>query len=42
VLLVLKSQDGATVRAALAVLESRHRSGGKSPALAAALRIGSW
>jgi ATP/maltotriose-dependent transcriptional regulator MalT len=42
VLLVLKSQDGATVRAALAVLESRHRSGGKSPALAAALRIGYW
>jgi len=42
VLLVLKSQDGDTVRAALAVLESRHRSGGKSPALAAALRIGYW
>ena len=42
VLLVLKSQDGATVRAALAVLESRHRSGGKSPALRAALRIGYW
>jgi ATP/maltotriose-dependent transcriptional regulator MalT len=42
VLLVLKSQDGATVRAALAVLESRHRSGGKSAALAAALRIGYW
>jgi LuxR family maltose regulon positive regulatory protein len=42
VLLVLKSRDGATVRAALAVLESRHRSGGKSPALAAALRIGYW
>ncbi len=42
VLLVLKSQDGATVRAALAVLESRHRSGGKSPALAAALRVGYW
>jgi ATP/maltotriose-dependent transcriptional regulator MalT len=42
VLLVLKSQDGATVRAALAVLESRHRSGGNSPALAAALRIGYW
>jgi LuxR family maltose regulon positive regulatory protein len=41
-LLVLKSQDGATVRAALAVLESRHRSGGKSPALRAALRIGYW
>ena len=42
VLLVLKSRDGATVRAALAVLESRHRSGGKSAALAAALRIGYW
>jgi LuxR family maltose regulon positive regulatory protein len=42
VLLVLKSQDGATVRAALAVLERRHRSGGKSSALAAALRIGYW
>jgi ATP/maltotriose-dependent transcriptional regulator MalT len=41
-LLVLKSQDGATVRAALAVLESRFRSGGKSPALAAALRVGYW
>jgi LuxR family maltose regulon positive regulatory protein len=41
-LLVLKSQDGATVRAALAVLESRHRSGGNSPALTAALRIGYW
>jgi LuxR family maltose regulon positive regulatory protein len=42
VLLVLKSQDGATVRAALAVLERRHRSGGKSSALAAALRVGYW
>jgi LuxR family maltose regulon positive regulatory protein len=42
VLLVLKSRDGATVRAALAVLESRHRSSGKSPALAAALRVGYW
>ena len=42
VLLVLKSHDGATVRAALAVLEIRHRSGGKSPALAAALRVGYW
>ena len=42
VLLVLKSQDGATVRAALAVLEIRHRSGAKSPALAAALRVGYW
>jgi hypothetical protein len=41
-LLVLKSQDGATVRAAFAVLEDRHRSGGKSPALAAALRVGYW
>jgi LuxR family maltose regulon positive regulatory protein len=42
VLLVLKSQDCATVRTALAVLENRHRSGGKSPALAAALRVGYW
>ena len=42
VLLVLKSQDGAKVRAALAVLESRYQSGGKSPALAAALRVGYW
>jgi DNA-binding CsgD family transcriptional regulator len=42
VLLVLKSQDGATLRAALGVLESRHRSGGKSPALGTALRIGYW
>jgi len=42
VLLVLKSQDGATVRAALAVLESRHQSGRKSSALAAALRVGYW
>ena len=42
VLLVLKSHDGATVRAALAVLESRQRSGGRSSALAAALRIGYW
>jgi LuxR family maltose regulon positive regulatory protein len=42
VLLVLKSRDGATVRAALAVLESRHRSSGKSPALAAALRVAYW
>jgi ATP/maltotriose-dependent transcriptional regulator MalT len=41
-LLVLKNQDGATVRAALAVLESRFRSGGKSPALALALRVGYW
>jgi LuxR family maltose regulon positive regulatory protein len=42
VLLVLKSRGGATVRAALAVLENRHRSGRKSPALAAALRVGYW
>jgi len=42
VLLVLKSQDGATVRAALAVLESRHQSGRRSCALAAALRVGYW
>jgi ATP/maltotriose-dependent transcriptional regulator MalT len=42
VLLVLKSQNGAAVRAALAVLESRHRSGGRSPALAAVLRVGYW
>jgi ATP/maltotriose-dependent transcriptional regulator MalT len=41
-LFVLKSQDGANVRAALAVLESRFRSGGNSPALAAALRVGYW
>src|ERR1700678_1969548 len=42
VLLVLKSQDPATVHAALAVLESRYWSSGKSPALAAALRVGYW
>jgi LuxR family transcriptional regulator, maltose regulon positive regulatory protein len=42
VLIVLKSQDCARVRAALAVLESRHRPGGRSSALAAALRIGYW
>jgi ATP/maltotriose-dependent transcriptional regulator MalT len=42
VLVVLKSQDSATVRAALAVLETRHRLGGKSPALAAVLRVGYW
>jgi ATP/maltotriose-dependent transcriptional regulator MalT len=42
VLLVLKSEDGPTVHAALAVLESRYRSGGKSPALAVALRVGYW
>jgi hypothetical protein len=39
---VLKSHDGVTVRAALALLESRHQSGGKSSALAAALRVGYW
>ena len=42
VLLVLKSHDGPTVRTALAVLESRHQLRGKSPALAAALRVGYW
>jgi ATP/maltotriose-dependent transcriptional regulator MalT len=42
VLFVLKSKDSATVRAALAVLEGHHRSGGKSPALAVALRVGYW
>jgi LuxR family maltose regulon positive regulatory protein len=42
VLLVLKSQDGATVRAALAVLEYRNQSGGRSSALAAVLRVGYW
>jgi ATP/maltotriose-dependent transcriptional regulator MalT len=42
VLLVLESQDGGAMPAALAVLESRHRSGGNSPALAAVLRIGYW
>jgi LuxR family transcriptional regulator, maltose regulon positive regulatory protein len=42
VLLVLRSQDGATVRAALAVLERRHRSSGKSTALAAIVRVGYW
>ena len=42
VLVVLKSQDCDAMRAALAVLESRHRSGGRSPALATALRIGYW
>jgi ATP/maltotriose-dependent transcriptional regulator MalT len=41
-LLVLKSQDGASVRTALAVLESRFQSNGRSAALAAALRIGYW
>jgi LuxR family maltose regulon positive regulatory protein len=42
VLVVLKSRDAPTVRAALAVLERRHRSSGKSSALAAALRVGYW
>jgi LuxR family maltose regulon positive regulatory protein len=42
VLVVLKSQDCTAVRAALAVLERRHRSGGRSPALATVLRIGYW
>jgi ATP/maltotriose-dependent transcriptional regulator MalT len=42
VLFVLKSHDGATVRAALTVLEGRHRSGGRSIALTAALRVGYW
>jgi ATP/maltotriose-dependent transcriptional regulator MalT len=42
VLLVLKSQDGATVCSALAVLERRHRSRGKSSSLTAALRVGYW
>jgi LuxR family transcriptional regulator, maltose regulon positive regulatory protein len=42
VLLVLQSQDGATVRAALGVLEIRYRSSGKSSALATALRVGYW
>jgi LuxR family maltose regulon positive regulatory protein len=42
VLVVLKCQDDCTVHAALAVLEDRHLSGGKSPALAAALRVGYW
>jgi LuxR family transcriptional regulator, maltose regulon positive regulatory protein len=41
-MIVLKSHDGATVRGALAVLESRHRSGGNSSALTATLRIGYW
>jgi ATP/maltotriose-dependent transcriptional regulator MalT len=41
-LFVLKNRDGAIVRAALAVLESSFKSNGKSPALAAALRIGYW
>src|SRR6202012_3485292 len=40
ILLVLTSYDGATVRSALAVLEKRHRSSGRSSALAAMLRIG--
>jgi len=42
VLLVLKSEDGTTARAAIAVLESRHRSRGMSPALTTALRVGYW
>jgi LuxR family maltose regulon positive regulatory protein len=42
VLLVLTSKDCAIVRMALTVLENRHRSGGNSPALAAALRVGYW
>ncbi len=42
VLLVLKSHDEATVRAAIAVLERRHRSAGRSSALAAPLRVGYW
>jgi LuxR family maltose regulon positive regulatory protein len=42
VLLVLQSQDCASVRMALAVLESRWQSRGRSPALAAALRVGYW
>jgi ATP/maltotriose-dependent transcriptional regulator MalT len=42
VLSVLKSQDGATLRAAVAVLEHRHRLGRQSTALSAALRIGYW
>ena len=39
---MLRSQDDATVRTALDVLENRHQLGGKSPALAAALRVGYW
>ena len=42
VLLVLKNKDGATVRAALAVLENRLHSDGKNAALAAVLRVGYW
>jgi LuxR family transcriptional regulator, maltose regulon positive regulatory protein len=42
ILLVLTSHDGATVQPALAVLEKRHRSTGKSSALVAMLRIGYW
>jgi DNA-binding CsgD family transcriptional regulator len=41
-LFVLKSRQAATVRAALGILERRVRSGGQSPALATALRIGYW
>jgi LuxR family maltose regulon positive regulatory protein len=42
VLRVLRCQDGASVRTALAVLESRWQSCVRSPALAAALRVGYW
>jgi ATP/maltotriose-dependent transcriptional regulator MalT len=42
ILQVLTSYDGATVRSALAVLEKRHRSTGRSSAVAAMLRIGYW
>ena len=42
ILVVLTSYDGTTVRSALAVLEKRHRSAGRSTAVAAMLRIGYW
>jgi len=42
ILLVLKSRDGATVRVALAVLESRRLARGRSSALTAVLRVGYW
>jgi ATP/maltotriose-dependent transcriptional regulator MalT len=42
ILLVLTSYDGSTVRSAVAVLEKRHRSAGRSSAVAAMLRIGYW
>jgi ATP/maltotriose-dependent transcriptional regulator MalT len=42
VLVVLQNRDCAAMRAALAVLESRQRCGGRSPALATVLRIGYW